>query len=264
MSEIYLRYWGLQERPFENTADRRFLYPTDGYADACRKLRYAISGERGGALLSGDSGSGKTLIVRSIVNQLNPTEFVVGLVNYPLMRGEHFLREVLGQFNGRKSSSSRSSLFRALSRAFYENLRQGRRSLLVIDEAQLLSDRRVFQELWLLLNIQLRDCFLLKLLLVGQPSVWLRLSETPELDQLMAVRCRLKHLTLEETAAYVDFRLRVAGSDSSMFTEESLYLIHRFSRGIPRKINNLADSCMLEACERGMDEVDGELFRYVV
>jgi len=261
---MYLEYWNLKEKPFENTPDRRFLFPSENHREALHRLLYAISFEKGCAMLSGEYGCGKTVLVRTVVNELDPGSYEIALINYPFFDRDTFLREVSLQFGQDPGDRPRIELFRDLSQLFYENVSEGKKNILIIDEAQIMDDPQVFEELRLVLNIQLEDRFLINILLVGQPELREKVMLYPQLDQRVAVKCHLHRFDHEDTAGYVRHRLQVAGSEDDLFTEEALYLVHKISNGVPRRINNVADLCLVEGMNRKISRIDGEVFKYIV
>lgn len=261
---MYLKYWNLKEKPFDNTPDRRFLYPSENHRDALQKLLYAISAEKGCAMLSGEYGCGKTVLVRTVVNELDLSNYEIGLINYPFFDRATFLKEVVQQFGRSPAEGSRVEMFRELSQLLYENVLQGKKNLLIIDEAQIIDEPQVFEELRLILNIQLEDRFLINIVLVGQPELREKTMLYPQLDQRIAIKCHLHRFDHENTAGYVLHRLKVAGSERDIFSEEALYLIYKVSNGVPRRINNVADLCLLEGSMRKVDQVDGDIFKYII
>lgn len=261
---MYVEYWGLKEKPFENTPDQRFLYPSENHKEGLRRLMYAIENEKGCAMLSGEYGCGKTVLVRAVVSSLDLNQYDVALINYPFFDRLSFLKEVCHQFGRDPDDKSRVELFRELSQFFFDNVAQGKRNLLVIDEAQIIEDPQVYEEIRLLLNIQLQDRFLVNVLLVGQPELREKIMLYPQLDQRIAIKWHLHRFDLENTENYVRHRLKVAGATREIFTEEALYLIHRIANGVPRRINNVADLCLMEAARREMKMVDGDVFKYVL
>lgn len=261
---MYLEHWNLKERPFENTPDRRFLYPSDNHREALQRLLYAISSEKGCAMLSGEYGCGKTVLVRTVVNELDLESYEIALINYPFFDRHTFLKEVLHQFGQDAPDKHRVELFRDLSELLYENVAQGKKNILVIDEAQIIDDPEVFEEVRLILNIQLEDRFLINILLVGQPELRERIMLYPQLDQRIAIKFHLHRFNHENSAQYVQHRLKVAGVEREIFTEEALYLLYKISNGVPRRINNIADLCLLEGSARKAEQIDGEIFKHIV
>jgi len=261
---MYLDYWGLKEKPFENTPDRRFLYPSENHRDGLQRLLYAVRNEKGCAMLSGEYGCGKTVLVRALINALDLSTYEIALINYPFFDRASFLKELAHQFGRDTGDRSRVETFRDLSQFFYENVNQGKVNLLIIDEAQIIEDPQVFEELRLILNIQLEDRFLINILLVGQPELREKIMLYPQLDQRIAIKWHLHRFDHSNTSGYVRHRMKVAGAKREIFTEEALYLIHKISNGVPRRINNVADLCLLESAQRNLKTVDGEVFKYVV
>lgn len=261
---MYLEYWGLKEKPFENTPDQRFLYPSENHQEGLRRLLYAVENEKGCAMLSGEYGCGKTVLIRAVISRLDLNRYDVALINYPFFDRLSFLQEVMRQFGRDPGDRSRVELFRDLSQFFFDNVSQGKQNLLIIDEAQIIEDPQVYEEIRLLLNIQLEDRFLVNIVLVGQPELREKIMLYPQLDQRIAVKWHLHRFAFEDTVGYVKHRLSVAGTTREIFTEEALYLVHRIANGVPRRINNVADLCLLEAARREMKMVDGDVFKYVV
>lgn len=261
---MYLEYWGFRDKPFENTPDPKFLYPSEEHLEAVQKLTYAIQEEKGCALLTGEYGCGKTIVARAVLKSLDESVYDIALINYPIFNRVDFLKEVMFQFGQNGSADSRVQLFRQLSEFTFENLRQQKKTLLLIDEAQLIDDPEVFEELRLLLNLQLEDRFLLSIVLVGQPELREKIMEYPQLEQRIALKYHLHRFDFDDTAKYVAHRLSIAGGSPGIFNEEALYLIHKISYGVPRRINNICDHSLLEGCNRKVKEVEPAIVRLVL
>ena len=260
---MYLDYWKLKEKPFDNTPDRRFLYRSPNHEEAWDKLLWAITGGKACAMLSGEYGCGKTVLMRAIAAQLEPSKFSVALINYPLFEGDGFLRDILVQFGHSPRAEDRAGLFRELSERLTEASRLGKRSLLIIDEAQVVDEPQVFDDLRLLADLHPEAEALLSIVLVGQPELRELVGKYPLLEQQISVRCHLHRFDLKNTARYVSHRLVVAGSQTGLFSQEAIELVHRHSGGIPHRINNVADLCLLEACRRRVPVVGGEIVNYL-
>jgi len=263
-NQMYLEHWNLRDRPFENTPDCRFLYPSQNHRDCLQKLLFTIASEKGCAMLTGEYGCGKTILIRTVLKRLDPENYEIALVNYPVFGREEFLKDILVQFGCGTEVQGRMDLFRELTRFFYEKISEGKKNILVIDEAQLLGESEVFEELRLLLNMQLEDRFLVTVLLVGQPELREKVMRYPQLDQQIAVKCHLHRFDLENTARYLRHRLKVAGCEKKIFDEEAIYLLYKLSNGVPRRINNVADMCLLEGFARGTRNIDGSIFEHLV
>jgi general secretion pathway protein A len=232
-AELYQEYWGLTEKPFENTPDPRFLYQSADGAEVFARLFYAMESNRGAAMLTGATGCGKTIMARALVQEFEADRLEVAFVTTPARNADEFLRELL-----------------------YENYSANKITLVLIEEGHLLPDQEILEEIRLLLNFQLDDAFLVTLLLVGQNAMAQRLAEFPALDQRIAARGTLKPLTVAEVNEYVGHRLRIAGREEPVFTEGAVQLIHRYSGGVPRKINNICDISLVIGSSRKLQSID--------
>jgi general secretion pathway protein A len=245
---MYESYWQLQQKPFENNADPRYYYPSESHQAALLKLRYAIENRRGGALLAGASGSGKTLLANMLRTMLGEqfTPFVQ--LVFPQMSTPELLAYLADELDGSITSTglmgSHESI-RRIQHALTENARNGRHAVLVIDEAHLLENSHTLEALRLLLNFQADGQAGLTLLLSGQPGLLSTLSRMPQLEERMGVKCLLRPFSEQETAAYVSHRLRVAGALRTIFDPDGLTALHALTHGIARRINRLCDLALL-------------------
>jgi len=245
---MYESYWQLQQKPFENCLDPRYYYPGPSHQAALLKLRYAIESRRGGALLGGASGTGKTLVVKMLKAALG--EDVGPLVHlvFPQMPADQLLAylaaELLGSPHGPDSPSLHHSV-RQIERFLAENAQKGRHAVVVVDEAHLLEDRRTLEAMRLLSNFEWGGRPGLTLLLVGQPGLLPVLERMPQLEERLGVKCLLRPFSQQETADYVDHRLKVAGAGRTVFDPEALQTLHQLTHGVARRINRLCDLAML-------------------
>ena len=260
---MFEKYWGLATLPFQNLPDPNVFFPSPQHRRALALLLYAVQHDKGAALLTGDIGCGKTTLTRAFILQLAEDRYDVGVVTNPSLPPRDFLEEVNLQL-GVSASGNKVDLLRGLNGHLLRNLERGKATVLIVDEGQGITDPAVFEELRMLLNFQLNDRFLLSLLLVGQPELQDRIAAIPQLNQRIAIRCRLKPLNAEESAQYVAFRLKKAGATQGIFTEEAMRLIYQHARGIPRSINTLCDLCLLEGCIAKAPAVDAALVQRVV
>ena len=167
---MYLEYWGLQKFPFENVPDPEFMYYSSEHEEALARLVYAVKRNKGAVLLTGEIGCGKTTLSRVFIQQLADSEFDIGLMTNPSLEPIDFLKEALYQIGLNPQSQSKSELLKILNDRMIENMKNNLTTLLIIDEAQLIS-KETFEEIRLLLNFQLNDRYLLTLVLIGQPEL---------------------------------------------------------------------------------------------
>jgi len=262
MATVYQDFYGLRELPFELMSHSRFLFFTAGHREALRHLEYGLLFSRGITVLLGEAGTGKTTLLRACL-ELERCRHLrcVHLQNPTLTRNE-FIEMLAVEFElGPAAAASKTTLLRELETALRESRARGQIMALVIDEAQGLSDE-LLGEIRLLANIETVTEKLLPVVLAGQPELAARLNQPGlrELKQRVALRCQTAPLTLGETAAYILWRIRTAGSDADVpFTREAVSLIHESSRGIPRTINVMCDNALLSGFALGRNPVDRQI-----
>lgn len=255
---MYKEYWGFIEKPFENTPDPRFFYCSSKHEEALTRLLYAVQERKGAAMLSGEYGSGKTLLSRVIISKLLQQEdkYKFALVVNPAIPVLELLGEILYQLGGDNANQNRKTdILRNINDILYNTASNNRHTIIIIDEAQAIADDTVFEELRLLLNFQLNERFLLTLLLLGQPELREKVERIPQFKQRLALRYHLTTLTEPETARYIEYRCKTAGKNESVFTEDAYKSIYAYSNGIPRLINN--------ACDLGLVIGMGEKTKYI-
>ena len=241
---MYLDYWGFEEFPFENVPDPDFFYLSKAHEEALTRLLYAAEMRKGGAMLSGDIGCGKTTLSKVYVQELSEDKFDIGLIINPKLEAKEFLQEVLYQFDISDVPDSKVECLHVLNEKMIGNLKEGKETLLIVDEAQLL-EKPTFEEIRLLLNFQLNSRFLLTIILLGQPELREKVSSIEQLNQRIAIRYHLRPFNHEETARYILFRQEKAGKKENAFNKEAIDKIYEHSGGVPRKINNLCDLSLL-------------------
>lgn len=256
---MYLEYWQLQEKPFENTPDPRFIYYSQQHKEALARLVYIVHEHKGAALLTGECGSGKTLISRVLWQELQQEHlFQPVFILNPRLSGLEFIREIVHQLSGAESSQDKIELFHTLHKHLFVNRNNGKHSVIIIDEAQAIQDRDIFEELRLLLNFQLDHAFLLTIILLGQPELRGMVANLPPLSQRMSVRYHLNSLNEGETKEYIECRLKIAQAKRPIFEEAAFKEIYFYSTGIPRKINNICDLALLVGFGNGLGIIDAK------
>ncbi len=260
---MYLSYFGLTENPFSLTPDPRFLFMSQRHREALAHLLFGM-GEKGGfVLLTGEVGTGKTTLCRSLLEQV-PEGVEVALVLNPKQTSLELVASLCDELKVSypTPADSLKVLIDHLNRHLLEIHAKGRRTVVIIDEAQNLSTE-VLEQVRLLTNLETTTRKLLQILLIGQPELHGMMAK-PELRQLgqrITARYHLTPLSPEETAAYIEHRLEVAGCKRPLFTRSTPHLIHRLSGGIPRLINTICDRALLGAYGRKHTVVNRSLAR---
>lgn len=261
---MYLQYWKLKEKPFENTPDPRFLYHSPQHEEGFSRLIYVVREGKGAGLLTGTYGCGKTLLGHSLMKELESDIYRVAFLTNPRLDDIEMLRMILHLLGSSDVPTRKADVLMALEQIFYSNLREGRKTVITIDEAHTIEDNSIFEELRLLLNFQTDSQFLLTLLLLGQPELKSKIESNKQFNQRIAMRYHLEGLNPEETASYVHHRLLIAGTKSQIFDEEAITMIFARSGGIPRRINQICDMSLLTGMTRKSQSIDESVIREAV
>jgi len=253
---MYNSFYKLARSPFEMSPDPYFLYPTPKHHEALAGLYYGIKARKGFMVLTGEVGTGKTLVVRCLLDLLDKKRVGYAYVFNTLLSSREFLQYLADDLGIDHPSPSKSNLLIQLNRHLISRYRQGLITLLVVDEAQHLTVE-VLEEIRLLTNLETPQGKLLQIMLVGQPELDAKLEshELRQLKQRVALRFHLQPLTLEETRAYVQRRLKLAGGGADLFAPLALDDLFLYSRGIPRLINTLCDNTLISAFSLGVAQV---------
>ena len=252
---MYEAYWQLREPPFDNAPNPKFFYQSPEHEEALVRLVYTVRHRKGCGMLTGEYGCGKTTLSRALIQRLEAERYEVGLLTNPSWSAVDFLREILYQLGQETAETGKAELLHRLNDLFFRNFREGRDTVVIVDEAQLIDDDAVFEELGLLLNIQTDDRFLVTLVLIGSPELGSKVRRLKHLDQRIAIRYHLDALDYAHTVSYIAHRLRMAGRSTPIFTEAATKLIFDFTRGTPREINNLCDVALLVGYTKGAGEI---------
>jgi type II secretory pathway predicted ATPase ExeA len=253
---MYESFYGLRERAFKKTPDPRYLFLGESYEEALAQLQFAVE-EMELALLTGEVGSGKTLLSRALVDKLGE-RYEIGMVLNPRLTPRQFLKTAALELGIESPRSQIADLMDQLYARLLELDGAGRAAVLIVDEAHLIPDRATFEEIRLLTNFQLDDRNLIAILLIGQPELRDRLRHRAyrALTQRIGAHFHLRPLTLAETSDYVRHRLQVAGAARAIFDEAALERLHLLSGGVPRVLNHLATQALIEGMVRGVPRVD--------
>jgi general secretion pathway protein A len=259
---VYTQFFGLTEKPFSITPDPRYLYLSRRHADALAHLIYGISQSGGFIQLTGEVGTGKTTLVRSLFEQL-PEEADVALILNPELTTQEFLTAIAEELGATlPADGSIKSLVDQLSGHLLDAHARGRRTVLIVDEAQNLATD-VLEQVRLLTNLETPKQKLLQIILIGQPELRevLDREDMRQLAQRVTGRYHLEPLSQEETAIYLEHRMKVAGAPGAIFGKSAVREIFRWSKGVPRIINVIADRALLAAYVQDTRDVDRALVK---
>ena len=261
---MYTEHWWFTEKPFENAPDPKFLFLSAQHEEALMRMLYALRAEKGAALLTGDYGCGKTMLMRALISEISPEKYEVALLTNPRWSPEELLMEIIYQLGIDTDSKSKIEILHRFNDRLLDTVKAGKYTILIVDEAQVIEDVMTFEELRLLLNFQLHDRFLLTLMIVGQPELKQKIQSIPQLDQRIAIRYHLGPLDYEETKKYIAYRMTVAGRREPVWDESALKQIYHYSGGTPRKINNICDLSLVIGFGKRLLSIDGDLIMKLI
>jgi general secretion pathway protein A len=246
---MYKEFFGLRANPFNVNPDPRYLFLTRHTEEALACLTYGIQSRKGFVLLTGEVGTGKTTLINKLLEWLRLQQVATAFIFNSRMNVPQFLDYMMADFGIPCDSRSKSQILQRLYNWLLDRYRAGETAVLIVDEAQNLTDE-VLEEIRMLTNLETFTEKLLQIVLVGQPELETKLKQ-PQLRQLrqrLTLRAKTHPLTIEETRAYVQQRLRIAGSDGrQIFDGEALSAVHKYSSGIPRVVNLLCEHCLVSA-----------------
>lgn len=253
---MYNDFYSMRERPFSKTPDPRFLYLSGGHKEALARLQY-VAEEREIALLTGDIGCGKTTLSRALMDSLGDDYRFCFIVN-PRLSAVEFLRTIARSLSPTAPANDKESLLNQIADTLFMLHSEGVSPVLIVDEAQLVPDKEIFDEIRLLTNLQLDDINLLTVILMGQPELRVMLAnpEYEPLRQRITMQFHLAPLKMEDVQDYLDCRMQVAGGMAGLFSPDAVQRIYELSAGVPRRINLLATNAILEGYGRDEAMID--------
>ncbi len=264
-NSMYAKYFGLKEAPFSIAPNPRYLYMSPQHKEALAHLLYGIVGDGGFVLLTGEVGTGKTTVSRCLLEQLTDQTDVAYILN-PMLKATELLAAICDELgiSYPKESQTLHTLSQHLYRFLIENHTQGRNTVLIIDEAQNLTDKSL-ELVRLLTNLETNTKKLLKIIFVGQPELNERLSQQKfrQLSQRITARFHMNSLTLQDTETYIQHRLKVAGlpAGQSIFPKNIIKGVHKKTTGIPRLINVLCDRILLGVYSQNLQQINEDILQ---
>jgi general secretion pathway protein A len=259
---MYKSFYNLQRNPFEITPDPSFLFPTTRHNEALASLYYGVTAHRGFIVLTGEVGTGKTLILRSLLGLLQRRDVAFALIFNPTLSPLEFMRYIARDFGLPVGDKAKDELIHVLNGFLLQRHQKRLTTILVVDEAHHLA-QEVLEEIRLLTNLETSQQKLLQIVLAGQPELDLKLDshELRQLKQRIALRCHLDPLSLNETREYVRRRLQIAGATGAIqiFSGPAIEAIFSHSRGIPRVVNTICENALLAGYAKHAATITSEI-----
>jgi len=261
---MYEQFYGFKEKPFSIVPNPDYLYFSAKHENALTYLEYGIREAVGFILLTGEIGTGKTTLIRYILNDIE-SEVEVAVVFNTNVTGQQLIDLVLREFDIEPARNDKAKNIDQLYSYLVAMYAKNKRVILIIDEAQNLEDE-VLEEVRMLSNLQSDDSMLLQIMLVGQPALKMKLKRPTlaQLAQRIAVNYHLTALSRKETAEYIASRLNMAGGDEGVFTKPAVDKIHDHTNGIPRSINLLCDTALVFGYAGDVREIDESVIEQVI
>ena len=264
---MYRAFYGLNRNPFEVSPDPYFFYPTPRHNEALALLNYGVLRRKGFVVVTGEVGTGKTLLVRCLLDSLSTHKVAFAYINNPLLSVQSFLEQVLTDLGLPAAARTKSEALTRLNTYLMTRSRENLITALVIDEAQLLS-QELLEEIRLLTNLETTSHKLLQIVLAGQPELDSKLDshQLRQLKQRVGLRCNLLPLDLKQLEGYIHRRLELAGAQErakKIFSNEAIIEIFLLSKGIPRLINTLCENSLMLGFGLQLEEITRPVVREV-
>jgi general secretion pathway protein A len=262
---MYRKFYGLTRSPFEVSPDPYFFYPTPGHNEALALLTYGVLRRKGFVVVTGEVGTGKTLLVRCLLDSLALNKIAFAYIYNPVLTVQSFLEQVLTDLGLPAAARTKSEALSRLNNYLMARSRENLTTALVVDEAQLL-DWNLLEEIRLLTNLETTSHKLLQIILAGQPELDRKMDsyELRQLKQRIGLRCQLLPLGQADVEGYITRRLELAGrkpGERPIFSAEAVETIYQFSQGIPRLVNTLCENSLLLGYGLQMNQIPRTVVR---
>lgn len=263
---MYTKFYGLKRKPFELLPDPRFLYVSKNHDLALTHLEYGITDNKGFIVLTGDVGTGKTMLINFFLSKVD-ADVNTALIFNTNLDPTTFLEMVVRDFGVKTPDTRRSTLYDSLYQFLLDEHIHGRRSVLIIDEVQNMP-QETLEEVRMLSNFETEDSYLLQIVMAGQPQLRQRLND-PELAQLtqrVSVHYHLSPLNKSEVTRYIEHRLKVTGytSSDSLFTGSAIEKIYEYTNGVPRLISSICDTALVYGYSDEIKTIDAKIIEKVI
>lgn len=254
----YLQFYGLKEAPFTITPNPRFLYLSAKHREALNHLIYGIRERKGFVQLTGEVGAGKTTLCRALLEQLPSEQYSTALILNPALQADQMMAAIATEFGLDVRGKDRFQILQILNHFLLEEMAKGRDVVLIIDEAQNLTDD-LLEQVRMISNLETDDRKLLQIVLMGQPELRDRLNEYSlrQLRQRITIRYHLRPLRFAEVKEYIRHRLHVSGANGTpYFSVAAVWRIFSYTKGIPRLVNAVCDKCLLAGFVHQSEGID--------
>ncbi|HUB07188.1 MAG TPA: AAA family ATPase [Myxococcales bacterium] len=261
----YLDHFELRNEPFSNAPVSRFYFESEQHRQALARVMHVVERMKGLAVVVGEIGAGKTTLARRLLDRLPENEYEAALlvIVHSGVTASWLLKRIALQLGVSQPADEKLTLLAQLYQRLIQIYEQGRKAVVLIDEAQMLQSKELMEEFRGLLNLEVPERKLVSFVFFGLPDVEQNLKLDPPLQQRVAMRYRLDALAEADTAAYIEHRMREAGAQRNPFSSAAVAAIHAASGGTPRAINTICDNALFEAHLAGLQEIDGDLARRV-
>ena len=263
----YEQHFGLTEQPFGNAADARFFYESEQHQEAMLRIQHSVSTMKGLTVVIGGAGAGKTLLARYVLAKLEEKsgeyEAALLVIVHSEVTADWLLRKIANQLGVPNPAERKADLLPQLFERLMAIHDAGKKAVVIIDEANMLKSKEIFEEFRGLSNLEVPGRKLISVVLLGLPELETNMAVDPPLVQRVAMKVNIRPLDANSSAAYIRHRLAVAGAKEPIFESEALNMVHAIAKGVPRLINTLCDNCLLEAFLVKRDRVNAALVQDV-
>ncbi|MFH1016765.1 MAG: AAA family ATPase [Pseudomonadota bacterium] len=261
----YLEFYGLEQEPFSNAPVSKFYFNSEQHVQALLRLRRVADQMKGLAILVGDVGAGKTTLARKMLDSLSEDQYEAALlvIIHSGISAHWLLRRIAQQLGVQNPAEEKLQLLSQLYRRLLQIADQGRKAVVLIDEAQMLQTRELMEEFRGLLNLEIPERKLITFIFFGLPEIEENMKLDPPLLQRVTLKWRLDSMSETSSRKYVEHRLALAGARKPIFSDGAMDAIYRFSHGIPRLINTIADNALFEGYILKADAIPQEVIENI-
>ena len=244
----HLEFYNLKEHPFSNSVDIKFFFENDQHSQALIRLKYAVDTSKGLAVVVGEVGTGKTTLARRMLNELDEEKYEAALlvVIHTSVTTDWLMRKIAMQIGIEDPAESKLEILSQLYNRLMEIHESGMKTVVLMDEVQMLQSREIMEEFRGILNMEGPEGKLITFVMFGLPELEDLLALDEPLKQRIAVKYKLIGLNEKVTNDYIKYRLKIAGTEEEVFSPEAITAVHHYSKGIPRLINTLCDNAIFE------------------